>query len=77
MDSKLAAKIIVDGKSADEIEQTAKDYDALQNGIESAAARGYVDQIVAPEDLRRQLIGAVEVLYSKREDRPFKKHGSV
>ena len=77
MDSKLAAKIIADGKSADEIEQTARDYDALQNGIESAAARGYVDQIVAPEDLRRQLIGAVEVLYSKREDRPFKKHGSV
>lgn len=77
MDSKLAAKIIADGKSAEEVEKAAKDYDALQNSIESAAARGYVDQIVAPEDLRRQLIGAVEVLYSKREDRPYKKHGSV
>ena len=49
----------------------------VQNSIQSAAARGYVDQIVAPEDLRRQLIGAMEVLYSKREDRPYKKHGSV
>ena len=77
MDSKLAAMILADGRSADEVAQAAKDYDALQNSIESAAARGYVDQIVAPEDLRRQLIGAVEVLYSKREDRPYKKHGSV
>ena len=54
-----------------------EEYDALQNSVASAAARGYVDQIVEPADLRKHLIGAMEVLYSKREDRPLKKHGTV
>lgn len=77
MNANLAAKIIADGKSADEIAAVAKEYDALQNSVASAAARGYVDQIVEPADLRKHLIGAMEVLYSKREDRPLKKHGTV
>ena len=77
MNANLAAKIIADGKSADEIAAVAKEYDALQNSVASAAARGYIDQIVEPADLRKHLIGAMEVLYSKREDRPLKKHGTV
>jgi acetyl-CoA carboxylase carboxyltransferase component len=76
MDAGMAAKILAAGKGADEVAETAKKYDELQNSIESAAARGYIDQIVEPADLRRYLIGAMEVLYTKREDRPSKKHGT-
>ena len=76
MDAGMAAKILAAGKSADEVAEAAKKYDELQNSIESAAARGYIDQIVEPADLRRYLIGAMEVLYTKREDRPSKKHGT-
>ena len=43
----------------------------------SAAAHGYVDQIVEPADLRKYLIGALEMLYTKREDLPAKKHMTV
>ena len=75
MDAKLAAHVLCTG-TADEVAQTAAKYDALQNSIDSAAARGYVDQIIEPEDLRKYLIGAMEVLYTKREEFPAKKHSA-
>ena len=30
-----------------------------------------------PADTRKYVIGAFEMLYSKKEDRPSKKHGTV
>ncbi len=75
MDAKLAAHVLCNGDSA-EVAETAKKYDSLQNSIDSAAARGYVDQIVEAEDLRKYLIGAIEVLYTKREEFPARKHSA-
>ena len=77
MDSKLAASIIFDGKGADAVSAGAGEYDKLQNSIESAARRGYVDQVIEAQDTRKYVIGAFEMLYTKREDRPAKKHGAV
>ncbi len=77
MDAKLAAKIICDGQGADAIDACAKEYEALQNNVTSAAKRGYVDQIVEPADTRKYVIGAFEMLSSKAEGRPEKKHGTV
>ena len=49
-----------------------------QNSSASAAARGYVDQISEAADVRKYVIGALEMLYTKREDSAFiKKHGTV
>lgn len=59
------------------IEEKAAEYKALQTSALSAAKRGYVDSIVEPQDTRKYLIGALEMLYTKREDRPVKKHGTV
>lgn len=77
MDAKLAAKIICDGQGAEAIDACAKEYAALQTSAAGAAKRGYVDQIVAPADTRKYVIGAFEMLFTKREDRPAKKHGTV
>ena len=77
MDAKLAAKIICDGQGSDAIDACAKEYEALQNNVTSAAKRGYVDQIVEPADTRKYVIGAFEMLSSKSEGRPEKKHGTV
>ena len=77
MDANLAAKILADGKDAATVSETAKSYAELQNNVKSAAARGYVDEIVAPADTRKYLIGAYEILYTKRDERPAKKHGTV
>lgn len=40
-----------------------------------AAARGLVDDVINPEDTRRKVAMALELLVSKRELRPAKKHG--
>ena len=77
MDANLAAKVIFDGKGADAVAEGAKEYDKLQNSVDSAARRGYVDQVIAAADTRKYVIGAFEMLYTKREDRPSKKHGTV
>lgn len=77
MDAKLAAKIICDGQDAAAIDACAKEYAALQTSAESAAKRGYVDQIIEAADTRKYVIGAFEMLFTKREDRPAKKHGTV
>lgn len=76
MDANLAAQIMYDGDSADTIKEKAGEYASLQNGALSAAKRGYVDNIIEPETVRKHVIYAFEMLYSKYEDRPVKKHGS-
>lgn len=77
MDSTLAAKIMYDGQGAEVIDEKAAEYKALQNNVVSAAKRGYVDQIIEAGDTRKYVIGAFEMLYTKSEDRPAKKHGTV
>lgn len=77
MDADLAAKVMFDGQGAEKIAEGAKEYAALQNSVDSAARRGYVDQIIAPVDTRKYLVGAFEMLLTKREGRPSKKHGTV
>jgi propionyl-CoA carboxylase beta chain len=42
-----------------------------------AAERGYVDEVIEPKDTRRKLIQALEVLQSKRDQNPPKKHGNI
>ena len=42
-----------------------------------AAARGYVDDVISPEATREQLIRHLETLWTKREERPWKKHGNI
>ena len=59
------------------IAEKAAEYDKLQTSVQSAAARGYVDAIIEPADTRKYVIGAFEMLFTKREDRPAKKHGTV
>ncbi|SNX54298.1 carboxyl transferase domain-containing protein [Thermoanaerobacterium sp. RBIITD] len=41
-----------------------------------AAARGYVDDVIIPSETRPRLISAFDMLMSKRESRPAKKHGN-
>ena len=77
MESRLAAKIMYDGQGADVINEKAAEYEALQLSATSAARRGYVDQIVEAADTRKYVIGAFEMLFTKSEERPAKKHGTV
>ena len=57
--------------------EKAAEYASLQESALAAAKRGYVDTIIAPEDTRKFAIGAFEMLFTKRDDIPAKKHGTV
>lgn len=59
------------------ISEKAAEYEALQTSPVSAARRGYVDDIIEPAATRKRVIAAFEMLYTKREDRPDKKHGTI
>ncbi len=77
MDARIAAKIMCDGQDAAMQDAFAADYEKLQTSAESAAQRGYVDQIIEAADTRKYVIGALEMLFTKREERPARKHGTV
>lgn len=83
MDASLAAKIMYQDEimASSDVNETiskkASEYAALQSSVESAAARGYVDTIINPEETRKYVAAAFEMLFTKREDRPVKKHGTV
>ena len=77
MDAQLAAKIMYDGADMQTINEKAAEYATLQSSAMAAAKRGYVDNIIAAEDTRKYVIGAFEMLFTKRDDRPSKKHGTV
>jgi propionyl-CoA carboxylase beta chain len=43
----------------------------------AAAERGYIDEVIEPRDTRRRLIQSLEVLHTKRDSNPPKKHGNI
>ena len=63
--------------TASYLDTKAAEYETLQNSAISAAKRGYIDTIIEPVDTRKYVIGAFEMLYTKREEMPTKKHGTV
>ena len=82
MDPEAAVKIMY----ADEI-AAADDKNALiaekkkvfaeeQASAMTAAKRGIVDDIIVPDATRKRLVAAFEMLYTKCEEKPAKKHGS-
>jgi len=83
MDATAAVKIMY----ADEISKSqngaavinekSAEYTSLQNSPVSAAGRGYIDDIIEPGETRKRVLASFEMLFTKREDRPGKKHGTV
>lgn len=81
MDAGLAAQIMYAGEpeSMDPsvLNQKAEEYRQLQLNAVSAARRGYIDAVISGESARKHLIYAFDMLFTKRESRPAKKHGTV
>lgn len=42
-----------------------------------AAARGYIDEVILPRETRPKLIAALEIVRTKRDTNPPKKHGNI
>lgn len=76
MDAQVAAKVMYgDDKNVDIAEKAAGF--AAKSGTEAAAARGYIDSVVAPGSARKQLLYAFEMLFSKSGYPISKKHGTI
>jgi len=54
-----------------------ENYENLLYNPYIAASRGFVDQVILPRETRPRLIEALEVLSTKRETLPAKKHGNI
>lgn len=76
MEPELAAMIMYGNEADEVIKEKASEYEKLQIDAVSAAKRGYVDSIIEPEAVRQHLIMAFEMLFTKSETMPAKKHGS-
>jgi acetyl-CoA carboxylase carboxyltransferase component len=57
--------------------QKIKEYEDAFCNPYAAAGRGYVDAVIRPHETRRYIIRALDMLRSKRETRPPKKHGNI
>ena len=76
MDAEVAAKIMYADEKDVDLSARAAEF-AEQSGTDAAAARGYIDSVIAPESARKQLMYAFEMLYSKSEYPIGKKHGTI
>jgi propionyl-CoA carboxylase beta chain len=83
MGAKGAAEIIFK-KEIEEAQDPAakwaekeKEYADLFANPYSAAERGYVDEVIRPEDTREKLIKAFKMLENKVANLPKKKHGNI
>jgi propionyl-CoA carboxylase beta chain len=56
-------------------QELVADYEKRFNNPYVAAARGLIDEVIAPRDTRRMLVRALELTLSKREQHVPKKHG--
>jgi len=83
MGAEGAAKIVFrnDIKAADdpaaEEKRLVEDYKEKFANPYQAAARGFVDDVIDPRRTRPALIQALELLRSKRDQNPPKKHGNI
>ena len=66
--------------AADPVAKRAEIIDHYENLLYNpyiAASRGFVDQVITPRETRPRLIEALEILSTKRETLPAKKHGNI
>lgn len=82
MEAENAVRIIyskeiseADDKKAFISEKKAEFSETMGSAV-AAARRGYIDRIVEPTDTRKYVIGALEMLYTKEVQAPFRKHGT-
>jgi propionyl-CoA carboxylase beta chain len=66
-----------DGREAEVRAQLVNQYNATYANPYLAAARGYVDAVIAPRETRQRMGHALRLLASKRETGPPRKHSNI
>ena len=63
--------------SARKLKEKEAEYEQKFTDPYRAAARGYVDEVIKPQDTRQKLIAAFRMLKNKVDKLPRKKHGNI
>jgi acetyl-CoA carboxylase carboxyltransferase component len=58
-------------------DEKLKEYRELLYNPYIAASRGFIDEVIMPRESRPKVIAALEFLSTKKETRPWKKHGNI
>lgn len=74
MDARIAASLMYENEAKEKIEAYATEYETSHQGALAAAKRGIIDTIIEPQLTRRYLVAAIDMLLTKREFSPVKKH---
>ena len=77
MGAKGAVEILHRRADADERAQLEADYEARLLNPYIAAQRGTVDEVIAPERTRSSITDALDLLASKREITPRRRHDNT
>jgi acetyl-CoA carboxylase carboxyltransferase component len=83
MGAEGAANVIFRKDIQAAVDQAAKRQEIIENyqnllyNPYIAASRGFVDQVISPRETRPRLIEALEIMCTKRETLPAKKHGNI
>ena len=83
MGAKGAAEIIFKNEikeakdPAEKLSEKEAEYAEMFANPYNAAARGYVDEVIRPDQTREKLIKAFKMLENKVDTLPKKKHGNI
>ena len=77
MGAKGAVEIIFRGKTADEIAERTKEYEARFANPFVAAAKGFIDEVIMPHSTRRRIALGLRKLRNKQLENPWKKHDNI
>ena len=77
MGAKGAAEILHRGKGADKIQEEEQKYQETLCTPWKAAQRGFIDDVIVPRETRRIVCSDLELLRTKKVQRPQKKHGNI
>ena len=58
-------------------QEKIQEYEEAFNNPYVAAERGYIDAVIRPSETRMRLIDALEIMLTKSESLPPKKHGNL
>uniref|UniRef100_A0A5S6R4F8 Propionyl-CoA carboxylase beta chain, mitochondrial n=1 Tax=Trichuris muris TaxID=70415 RepID=A0A5S6R4F8_TRIMR len=75
MGAKGAVKILFRGN--EDVSKREEEYVQLFSNPFPAAVRGYIDDIIEPRTTRRRICRDLELLSSKKQTNPWKKHGNI
>ena len=77
MGAEGAAKIIFRNKNKKELNKQIEEYEKNFSNPYEAAGRGYIDDIILPEETRLKVANSFRLLRNKKLSNPWKKHDNI